>query len=984
MSLPFTVSRPELLIVGLLLLVVTLGLSFAARHHLAKGRRRVSLVLRTTILTSLVLALAGFALVWPVDRLTTVFVVDLSDSVGAAGRESALAFVRESLEARPAADKAAIVAFGGEALVERLPDELTELDRIASVPATSATDIGGALRLASALFPDDTQKRIVLVTDGNDTTGRGQSEASLAAARGVQIETYEIGLGAADETIVQRVHSPTTARVGEDIQIEVTISSTVAQPASVRLFGDGTQIGVQNVNLTPGLNSVVFTTRATEAGFHTFRARVEAEHDTFAQNNFGDSHTIVQGDPRILLISGSAEAGGNVRTALEAESQDVTEVTPEQAPTELTGFASYDAVVLADVAASRLGMNRMLALQVYTRDLGRGLVMIGGPNSYGAGGYKRTPLEEALPVDMDVRDRDRQPDIALVVVIDQSGSMDACHCNTANRDGGVQISGVPKVDIGKEAILRAVSALTERDEFGVVSFNENAHWVIRTAPLGSVGDVEGQIAGIRPDGQTNIFAGLSEAVASLEQTSATRRHIVLFTDGWSSSGAYDDLLRRMQAAGITLSTVGAGGGGAGDFLGELARQGGGRYYAAIDPASIPDIFLKETQQVSGQQIVEEDFFPILTSSSPILRGLEDGLPQLRGYNGTTAKAAAQTVLVSSRDDPVLAQWQYGLGRSVAWTSDGQGRWAANWVGWEGFNKFMSQLVSWTFPGEESGGMEAEFVTEGDDTRLQLRSVESDGTPRNFFDTVAGVTDPNLSVNEVRLDQIAPGVYQTDLGSLTPGAYALRFVQTKPGETPLARTVMLIAPTPAEYRLLGTNQRLLATLRGATGGAALEDGAAAWEHNLGTTTAATDLLPWLLLLALLLWPLDVAVRRVSVSRGDVALARAWSGARWRQWRGPAKRPEPVGEMLAATRRAGGAQSRAALLRPADAEPPQPPETSKPAPAAPTEGPVAPAASVPAASTLAAAETTPSEPQAATPAPDTLARLREAKQRARDQR
>jgi hypothetical protein len=240
----------------------------------------------------------------------------------------------------------------------------------------------------------------------------------------------------------------------------------------------------------------------------------------------------------------------------------------------------------------------------------------------------------------------------------------------------------------------------------------------------------------------------------------------------------------MQAAGITLSTVGAGGGGAGDFLGALARQGGGRYYAATDPASIPDIFLKETQQVSGQQIVEEDFFPILTSSSPILRGLEDGLPQLRGYNGTTAKAAAQTVLVSSRDDPVLAQWQYGLGRSVAWTSDGQGRWAANWVGWDGFNKFMSQLVSWTFPGEESGGMEAEFITEGDDTKLQLRSVESDGTPRNFFDTVAGVTDPNLSVNEVRLDQVAPGVYQTDLGSLTPGAYALRFVQTKPGETPL--------------------------------------------------------------------------------------------------------------------------------------------------------------------------------------------------------
>ncbi|MEP7361363.1 MAG: vWA domain-containing protein, partial [Chloroflexota bacterium] len=194
MSLPFSVSRPELLIVGVLLFAVTLGLSLAARHHLSRGRRRASLIVRTVMLASLVLALSGLAIVWPVDRLTTVFVVDLSDSVGNAGRESALAFVRDALEQRTGSDEAAIVAFGGEALVERLPSELTDLDRIASAPATSATDIGGALRLAAALFPDETQKRIVLVSDGNDTTGSGQSEAALAAARGVQIETYVVGL----------------------------------------------------------------------------------------------------------------------------------------------------------------------------------------------------------------------------------------------------------------------------------------------------------------------------------------------------------------------------------------------------------------------------------------------------------------------------------------------------------------------------------------------------------------------------------------------------------------------------------------------------------------------------------------------------------------------------------------------------------------------------------------------------------------------
>ena len=163
-------------------------------------------------------------------------------------------------------------------------------------------------------------------------------------------------------------------------------------------------------------------------------------------------------------------------------------------------------------------------------------------------------------------------------------------------------------------------------------------------------------------------------MTSLEGATATRRHIILLTDGWSTSGQYDAIIAKMKADGITLSTVGAGG-GANPFLEQLAKQGGGRFYAATNPTSIPDIFLKETQQVSGQQIVEEPFFPIQTSSSPILRGLDAGLPQLLGYNGTTIKSAAQSVLVSARDDPLLAQWQYGLGRSVAWTSDSTGRWA---------------------------------------------------------------------------------------------------------------------------------------------------------------------------------------------------------------------------------------------------------------------------------------------------------------------
>jgi Ca-activated chloride channel family protein len=980
---------------ALLLLVPALALTFAlygaARRRLGKNRRRVAVVVRTLLLTSLVFALAGFRLVLPVDRLATVFVVDLSDSVGEAGREDALAFLRESLELMPEGDVAGIVGFGKAALVERLPAEVRSIDRIASAPVQSATDVGAALRLASALFPDDAQKRIVLLSDGNDTTGQGQSEAALAAARGIQVETKTIGLGTAQEVLIDRLTSPSTSRLGEEIEVVANIDSTIAQPATVRLFANGVEADVERVDLVEGSNQVTFRVKPSEAGFVRFRAVVEAAQNTFSQNDRADSNTIVQGEPRTLVVSGDEKIAAELVRALETERQTVDTVGAAGLSGDPLQLASYDSIVLVDVPRTELTERQMVALQVYVRDLGKGLVMIGGPKSYGAGGYEKTPIEESLPVDMGVRDRQKQPDIALVVVIDKSGSMDACHCNTFNGGAGgpgAGIAGVKKVDIGKEAILRAAAAMTARDEIGVVAFDQAAHWVVKTQPLGGIADLQGDIAGIQPLGQTNIFAGLSQAVESLEKTEATRRHIILLTDGWSSSGEYKEILARMKAAGITLSTVGAGG-GSNPFLEGLAAEGGGRFYNAANPASIPDIFLKETQQVSGQQIIEEAFHPIVTSSSPILRGLDQGFPQLLGYNGTTAKSAAQTVLVTARDDPLLAQWQYGLGRSVAWTSDSTGRWARSWLGWDGFSRFFSQLVGWTFPGEETGGIEASFVTDGGQTKLRVESVAEDGSPRDFYSTGAALTDPLLQSRAIALDQVAPGVYEAPLGEIEAGAYVIRVSQTRPGSTPLGRTLGLVAPTPAEYRLLGSNEPFLATLRSATGGRAIEAPAQPWTHDLATTDTSTDLWPALLILALILWPLDIALRRVSVGRREFADARRWVTGGWRRRGAVAPRPVEVSVMLAARDRAAGSSARAAMLRG---------ETA--AATTPAAGPAA-TVSVPDASAAArrepstrpspapAASPRPASPAPASPAPaapvdaglDTLARLREAKRRSR---
>lgn len=983
MGISFDTPAALLLLAPLALAVIGLGL--ASRRRMGAARRRTAIAVRLLLLSALVGAIAGVAVVLPVDRLAVVYVVDMSDSVGAAGRDAALAYIRTSLQARREGDLAGVVAFGGDALVERLPNELTDLDRLASTPVRDATDVGAALRLAAALFPDDVQKRIVLLSDGNDTTGSGETEASSAAARGIQVETVTGGLGDQDEALVDRLAAPSTAHVGDRIELTATITSTVAQTATVRLFVNGEMAESRPLPLQAGETTTTFSFTAKDAGFLRFRVVVDAPRDTYAQNNRADASTIVKGPPKVLVVQGNQDVGAQLVAALKAEQQTVDAIVPEALPVDLAALTDYDSIVLVDVPKVRLPDKAMEALQVYVRDLGRGLVAIGGPDAYGAGGLANTPLEETLPVDMGVKDKTKQPPVALVVVIDKSGSMDACHCNSFGNGmaGGAGIAGVKKVDIGKEAIIRAASAMAATDELGVVAFDGSAHWVVKTEPLGGIADLQGEIAGITANGQTNIFSGLDQAVQSLEKTSAARRHIILLTDGWSSSGQYDKILAQMKADGITLSTVGAGG-GANPFLAQLAAKGGGRFYAAANPGQIPDIFLKETQQVAGQQIVEEPFFPVLTSTSPILRGLGDGgMPQLLGYDGTTAKAAAQTVLVTARDDPLLAQWQYGLGRAVAWTSDATGKWAKSWVGWSGFSRFFSQLVGWTFPGEESGGIEASFAERGGREYLRVESTNTDGSPRDFYSTTVALVGPDLTPSTVALSQVAPGVYEAPLASLDSGAYAVRVTQTKPGAAALGRTLGLVAPTAAEYRILGANRPLLAAIRSATGGRELAKPADAWVHDLALTSRSTPLWPWLLVVALLLWPLDVALRRVSIGRRELSDARGWVGDRLRRRR-TAPRTREVEGLLAARERT--AEARAAIVRKSA-------EVGRPVlGAAGREGRrerradrVEATGRGPAAERSSAAAPEDAEVQAAPAsaeaAPDTLARLRDAKRRTR---
>ena len=488
---------------------------------------------------------------------------------------------------------------------------------------------------------------------------------------------------------------------------------------------------------------------------------------------------------------------------------------------------------------------------------------------------------------MTVRDRERSPDVAMVAVVDKSGSMADCHCTGDSRDSANPSGtrGFEKVDIAKEAILRAAEAMAPTDQLGVVAFDQGAHWAVRTAPIdfGTLGNGLGFAA----DGNTNIFAGLQAAYEDLVDNPATLRHIILITDGWSTHGAYDELLDDMRAAGITLSTIGTGGGSA-QLLRELAEESGGRYYDAADATTIPDIFLRETIRTAGEQIVEETFQPIPSAPSEILDGLDAGrLPQLLGYNATTAKGSATVALLTGREDPLLAQWQYGLGRAVAWTSDARQQWATPWIGTPEFGALTAQLVAWTLPPQDSEGIDVRFspASRASSTWRSPRSTTRPGRATSIG-PCCGSSRPTLSRRRPCSTRSARVATRA---RFAPRTRAPTWCGWRRPSRMRAGPMRPAAPSGSSRRRPrssggsgSTPMRWPPTPRQAVGASwPLDDEeavAAVWRHDIEASAFPTPIWPWLLLLAIALVPLDVGVRRVALRRSDMRRARAWAARR----------------------------------------------------------------------------------------------------------
>ncbi len=868
-----TFTSPLLLI--LLLLIPLFAWMGWPSPGLSRRREGVSLALRLIIVLCLVLSLAGMEITQGGDDLAVVFLVDVSDSMPRQALAAEIDYVRSAIAAMGPDDQSAVVLFGADALVERSMSTARELEQVASAPVTNQTDLAGAMRLGMALFPSGAAKRMVILSDGDQTGGDALSAAEFAAASGVQIISVPFLKQAGSEVLVSAVDAPARLRPGEKFDLDVSIQAGEPVQAVVRVLAGDKIIYEQPHDLRRGAQTFSLPlTAGTEPGFVNYQVQITPQKDGFYQNNRLDAFSQVEGPPRVLVVApaaGELQRDGKPRPdetsallgALKATDFSVDLATPAQMPLSLPGLAQYNSVVLVNVPASALSLGQMENLQIYVRDLGGGLVAVGGPTSYGVGGYYETPLEATLPLDMQIKDEKRRPTLGMVFIIDHSGSM------------GETSGGVQKLQLAKEAAARSVQLLFPTDRVGVIAFDDTASWVVPMTDLANPAAVASAIGSIQLGGGTDIFAGVQAMSKVLPGDPAKVKHVILLTDGGADPTGIPELVKKLNAEnGITLSTVGVGQGAA-PFLKDLAALGGGRYHFTTNASSIPSIFTEETALASRAYIVEESFFPKLSNPSPILAGI-DSVPQLHGYVAASAKDLAQVILKGGKeDDPILASWQYGLGRSVAFTSDATGRWGRDWTQWPGFAAFWAQAVRYTLGDSSNTALEMQVSLDDGKAHVTLDARSRSGGFLNGYQVQANVVAPGGETQPVTLRQVAPGRYETFFDPKEQGVYLVRFSgQAADGDgsagQSFAQTDGWTLSYSPEYRRIESDPDLLLRLAALTGGkAATANPADAFLHNLKATGASRPIWPWLLLLAALLLPFDVASRRLILTRQDWA-------------------------------------------------------------------------------------------------------------------
>ncbi|HEX5222271.1 MAG TPA: VWA domain-containing protein [Verrucomicrobiae bacterium] len=847
-------AHPIYLLLALPALAWIFWLAWKTDVQIAAWRRWTALVLRTVICFALVFAIAGVQWMLPVEGMNVFFVLDRSDSVPSNQQDAAKALVNRMADLKKRDDKAGVIIFGTDASIDRMPNEKIDLEKVEAVVDTQRSDLASAIRLATAAFAETGQKRIVLMSDGNENLGDVMAAVAGAKAQGASVDVVPLGVTRGNDVFVQKVQVPTKLKKGQPFEAKIFVQADKAQKASVRLYRNEQFLGEQTVELEAGKNLFSFPQTLPEQGFFNYDVRVDAVGDALPQNNRATAFASVKGDPRVLLISGEPDQDETLAAALRSAKLDVKVVGLNGLPNSLAEMDSYDSIFISNLSAGDLGRDTMSLLEAAVRDFGVGLVCVGGENSYAAGGYRNTPLETTLPVSMELDSKKVLPPGAVVLVMH---GMEFANGNQVARDCALGVLG----------------ALGPADEMGVILWDGVERWVYELQKVGNKSAAGSAIAGMN-QGDLGSFQGvLEESHKALKASKASLKHIIVFSDG-DPAPPSQELMNQIVNDRITVSTVLIAGHVGPQTMEWIADNGRGRFYLVNNPSQLPQIFIKETAVILKSAIYEEPFKPQVRSASEVTRGIGGAdYPQLLGYVATSLKPRAETPLLTHKGDPLLAHWQYGLGRAVAFTSDARAKWGRNWLNWERYRQFWSQIAQWSLRRIENADFTSEVIVDKGEGVINVEALDEKGDYRNFLNLQAAVVSPKGERMTVKLVQTGPGHYEAKFPTKEVGGYLLNLMQVEHGEAVAGQVVGASVNFSPEFAAGEPNTSLLRRLSEVSGGRLLDPSRPGTDnpftHDRIKTRRPLDLWEWLLKLAVILFVFDVGVRRIDLDRDEWA-------------------------------------------------------------------------------------------------------------------
>ncbi len=856
----------------------------AMRAHtlsdLPKLQQALSIALKGAFIGALALALVDVQKVETTARkAATVYVIDVSESLPDAALEAARVEVEKTwraalalpVEARP---EVRLVVFANSAQEIPLPElaagsapesaVLPPLSRLQVAPGGApGTNLQAGLRLALTLFPESQLPRIVVATDGLETEGSLGAESETLQRFGVPVHWLDLGpIERPNELMVTKLEIPAGIEAKIPFKVTTRIKASRALRARCEVQIEGIVATTAEHDLPQGDSTLEHELTVPEGGDKKVAVQcspLAAKDDRFASNNRYELPIKVPERPKILYVEGETRYQKNLAAALQ-EDFDVEFRGARGTPTSVTEAERFDLIFISDVprtgdmGAEYLSSGQMRVLEQYARK-GGGLVFAGGENSFGPGGWGQTILErDVLPVRLDVQRKEETPNLALMLVIDKSGSMAG-----------------PKIELAKQASIATLRVLQPDDLLGIVAFDSRPEDLLPFTRAVNQLRITDAVGRMRSSGGTNIFAALDHAYNALAKVDAKVKHIILLTDGQSSPAGVVELASSASLERITISTVAVGVGSDQALLSKVAEAANGRFYFTNSPQNIPQLFLQETSEVTRKALVEDPFVPRV---DPRFRGLQmfrginvDALPELVGYVSTRAKPRAEVLMTSHLGEPILARWRLGLGEVVVWTSDVKNRWSHYWLKWPGYAKFWRQLVRDTLRTEtEDPSYQMVADIAGNTLTVGVDAVDGDD---RFVDGVKSdvtVTDPDGKERPLELVQVAAGRYEGQVPLTSFGPYTVRGKHTpKASEgSPEAtyRSFATVAwPFPDEHLVGAPDLTAVLAIAAATGGVKNPTPTTLFDVGDAKTESHVPLWPEPLPWALGFLVADVLLRRV---------------------------------------------------------------------------------------------------------------------------